>query len=71
MLDTQEIAATSYLDALKDYERNKAEAIEVVGSRRTRRAGLSVFAQEIDARLFRWHTSLLQLWAVAGANRDS
>jgi hypothetical protein len=71
MLDTKEVAAISYPDALKDYECNKAEAIAVVCSLRARRAGLSVSAQEIDARLFRRHTSLLQLLAVAGANGNS
>jgi hypothetical protein len=71
MLATRELTAAFYLDALDDYTRNRSEAIEVLGSLRLRRAGASVFATEIDARLFRWHTSLLQLLAAADANGTS
>jgi hypothetical protein len=68
MLNAQKMTAARYLSALKDYEHKKAEAIEVVGLLRTRRTNSAVFAQEIDTRLFRWHASLMHLFAAADAS---
>lgn len=62
MID-QDQALNTYQDALDNYEHARLDAIAVAGALRVRRkkTGSPAAALQVDARLFRWHETLMQL----------